>query len=334
MSTFDRKGGAEQIAWNLLEAYARAGHQSWLAVGEKLSDHPDVFEIPEDPYGRTWKRTCIETAAWLDRHFDQFFKLGVRLDNYAQDLRSLVKLREELDFEQGRENFEFYGSHELLNLTPARPDIVHCHNLHVDYFDLRYLAKLSHTVPTVLTLHDAWLSTGHCAHSFDCQRWRTGCGSCPDLEIYPPIEADGTAANWKRKKQIYEKCKLYVTSPGKWLLNRMQESILSPGVVEWKHIPNGVRTDCFRPADRNSVRQSLGIPSEARVLMFAGNFLRKNPFKDLTTLRGALQIIGQRPESENLLLLAVGDAGETQRVGHATLKYISFVSDPFEMATY
>ena len=34
---------------------------------------------------------------------------------------------------------------------------------------------------------DAWLLSGHCAHSFDCERWRTGCGECPDLGIEPAI---------------------------------------------------------------------------------------------------------------------------------------------------
>ena len=32
----------------------------------------------------------------------------------------------------------------------------------------------------VITMHDAWLLSGHCAHSFNCERWITGCGDCPE----------------------------------------------------------------------------------------------------------------------------------------------------------
>jgi hypothetical protein len=54
----------------------------------------------------------------------------------------------------------------------------------------------------MLTLHDAWLLSGHCAHSFDCQRWKTGCGECPDLDVYPASPRDATACNWRRKREI------------------------------------------------------------------------------------------------------------------------------------
>ncbi len=72
--------------------------------------------------------------------------------------------------------------------TPAQ--IVQCHNLHGGYFDLRALQWLSARVPTLLTLHDMWTLTGHCAHALGCDRWRTGCGRCPDLKLDPAIRAD------------------------------------------------------------------------------------------------------------------------------------------------
>jgi hypothetical protein len=61
-----------------------------------------------------------------------------------------------------------------------KPDIVHCHNLHGEYFDLHALDWLSARVPVVITMHDAWLLSGHCVHSLGCGRWETGCGKCPD----------------------------------------------------------------------------------------------------------------------------------------------------------
>src|SRR4029079_4578923 len=88
-------------------------------------------------------------------------------------------------YELGLEDFDYPNSVELLRFLPQKPDLLHCHNLHGNYFDLRALAGLSRQIPTVLTLHDAWLLSGHCAHSFECERWTIGCGECPDLTIYP-----------------------------------------------------------------------------------------------------------------------------------------------------
>ena len=91
----------------------------------------------------------------------------------------------------------------MLDALPAPPDIIECHNLHGGYFDLRALPWLSRQAATVLVLHDAWLLSGHCAHSFDCDKWQTGCGACPDLSIEPALRRDGTAHNWTVKQGVY-----------------------------------------------------------------------------------------------------------------------------------
>ena len=109
-------------------------------------------------------------------------------------------------------------------------------------------------MPTVLTLHDAWLLSGHCAHSFDCERWKTGCGECPDLTIEPAIRRDATADNWVRKRDIYARSRLYVATPSPWLMGRVEQSMLAPAVEQARVIPNGVDLSVFRPADKRSIR--------------------------------------------------------------------------------
>src|SRR3546814_10331965 len=81
--------------------------------------------------------------------------------------------------------------------------MLHCHNLHGGYFDLRELARFSKLLPVVLTLHDEWAYTGHCAYTFGCERWRSGCGQCPHLDVSPSIRRDASAANWTAKYDIY-----------------------------------------------------------------------------------------------------------------------------------
>jgi hypothetical protein len=183
VSTSDRAGGAEQMAFSLLAGYRERGCCAALAVGTKFSSDPDVHEIQ-----RTWFRSSLGgmTRSLLERQ--------VRiLPRITYQLSRLADLPNELDRRRGREPFHYPGTQRLLELASFQPQIVHAHNLHRDYFDLRFLPEFSARVPLVITMHDAWLLSGHCAHSFACERRLTGCGECPDLTIPPAIKRDATA---------------------------------------------------------------------------------------------------------------------------------------------
>ncbi len=64
----------------------------------------------------------------------------------------------------------------------ADADIVNLQLLHnAQFFSLLQLPGLSRRRRVILSVHDMFLFTGHCVYSLDCERWKTGCGSCPDL---------------------------------------------------------------------------------------------------------------------------------------------------------
>lgn len=217
VSTTDLGGGAESSAWNLFQAYRARGYASWLAVGYKRTGDPNVLLIPRLPQSMPWTRLC-----WI---------LHGRMAPLEGQVRGVWRLRYWLrvlaggwpviEREMGREDFNFPGSWRLLDLPPERPDVIHAHNLHGDYFDLGVLPWLSNQVPVILNLRDTWLLSGHCAHSFNCERWKTGCGQCPDLSIYPAIRRDATAYNWQRKREVYTKSRLYITTSSQWLMDKV-----------------------------------------------------------------------------------------------------------------
>jgi len=240
VSTLDRGGGAEQVAWNLHQAYRARGHDAWLAVGFKQSSDDRVLTIgqpslppigqsslppigrpPLPPMGRSslppigrsslppmGRSSLPRRGSWawwcqgLSNHLQPWDGRLRGVGRVRHYLRDLADGWEGLGRRVGLEDFRHPASRALLSLPPERPDIVQAHNLHGRYFDLRYLAPLSRQVPVVLTLHDAWLLSGNCAHSFACDRWLNGCGQCPDIGIYPGLPRDATAWNWRRKRAI------------------------------------------------------------------------------------------------------------------------------------
>lgn len=329
VNTLDVGGGAEQIANNLLNGYQLSGHDAWMAVGEKRTNNPAVFEIPVVIDKGFWAGLCLSLRHWLE-------PLHARIRGIARLRKNLLDLSIGTDVIPrwiGMEEFHYPGSKAILELTPQSADIVHLHNLHGHYFDLRAVIELSQKVPVAITMHDAWLLSGNCAHSFSCDRWQTGCGSCPDIGIYPGLKSDTTALNWQRKKGIYAHSQIYLATPSQWLMNKVLASILAPAIVQSRVIPNGIDLNIFKPADRDKARNSLGIDADAKVILFAANGIKRNPFKDYASIHQALKRLAKANIS-NVIVIALGEQGENETIENIHISYIPPIADRQKVASY
>jgi hypothetical protein len=105
-------------------------------------------------------------------------------------------------------------------------DVLNLHNLHYGFFNYLAISKLTQTKPAVFTLHDMWSFTGHCAYSYDCERWQMGCGRCPYPKTYPAIQRDSTALEWKLKDWVYARSNLTIVAPSRWLMRQAERSML------------------------------------------------------------------------------------------------------------
>ena len=320
VNTSDRGGGAAQLAFNLFEGCNAAGHSAWLCAREKTRDDKRVFAIGNEARRHFWSKLCRQVAG----RFHGGNRLARLLGRPWSSMRVML----------GHEDFDFPGAWHLLEDVPEKPDLIHLHNLHGAFFDLRALPWLSRQIPTVVTLHDAWLVSGHCSHGFDCERWRTGCGSCPDLSIYPAIRRDATAFNWRRKQGIYSQSRLHVVAPARWLMQKAQASMLSSAIVSSRVIHHGIDLSVFRPGDRRQARMDLGLPLDATILLFAAKGIRDNQAKDYLTMRRAFEILSGQCRRKNLLFLALGEAGASERIGESQLRFIEHAGDRSMVAKY
>lgn len=319
INTADKGGGAEGSAFNLMKAFRSAGHQSWLAVGTKYGNDNDVFEIPREASIPPMKLLADLLRNCDKRRIPACRKLARICDRFATPQR----LRQ---WWNGLEEFAFPGCRRLLDILPEKPDIIHCHNLHGWYFDLELLPELSKRTPLILNLRDTWPLAGHCAYFLDCENWKNGCGNCPMLGVYPAIRKDSTAMNWQRKRDIYADSRLFVTAPSKWLIQQAQNSMLN--AKEYRVIPNGIDTSVFTPGSKDDARQSLGLPPDAKIAMFAAASA-KTVFKDQKTLTECiLRIAELAPDTH---FLCVGLEMPALK-GLKNMHSFRYISSPTKMA--
>ena len=155
--------------------------------------------------------------------------------------------------------FSYFSTLKLLKkLDKLKPDIIHLHNLHNCYINLPMLFKYikKHNIKTVWTLHDCWSFTGHCPH-FDmigCDKWKTGCYSCPQYKEYPKSLFDNSKYMYRLKKKWFTGVEnMTIVTPSEWLASLVKESYLKDYPV--KVINNGIDLNVFKPTESDFIKK-------------------------------------------------------------------------------
>lgn len=336
LCTYERGGGAEKVALDLHHAYRALGHDARMLVRHSKQPTDGVYEADAYAHTAPWGKLAGKLDAWVagQRRFRGQYRVRDWLRRTAWPQRWIALM-------SGAEDVGYPYAGRLLDTSAPptaapgwgagwTPDVIHAHNLHGDYFDLRALAPLSRRIPVVWTLHDAWALTGHCAYFIDCGRWRSGCGSCPDLGRAPAIRRDRTAENWRLKREAYAQSRLAVATPSQWLMDQVEQSMLDP----WRRqvIPNGVDRSVYRPGDREEARAALGLPQEAFICMFiATSVSAGNIYKDISTVDRAVRLAREQATGSELLFVCVGAAGES---ADPHVRYTGYLSDPARVALH
>lgn len=315
------RGGAAGICLGLHRALLAEGHQSAVIVGREAGEDPNVRLINHDRYRSAWGRFWMIPARRINPYSGRV--RGARRVSQLW-LPRLASPRRFWSWWAGHEDFDFPGTIHLLEQAALTPDVLHLHNLHGDYFDLRTLPQLSVMMPTIITLHDTWMLAGHCSYSIECERWKTGCGLCPHLDLSPAVRRDRTAFNWERKRDIYQSSHLTFVCPSQWLADKVHQSILMPGAERLTVIHNGVDTSVFKPGDKAAARERLGWPQEAFIVMFAANGVRHNMWKDYPTMREAIRLAGEKVSGRPIRFFAIGDTAPAEQAGVVKIEFLPY----------
>ncbi|MEW6301095.1 MAG: glycosyltransferase [Thermodesulfobacteriota bacterium] len=117
-------------------------------------------------------------------------------------------------------------------------------------------------------------------------------------------------------------------------MEKVEQSILAPAIVEARIIPTGVDLTVFRSADKRATRTALGLPQDAKVLLFAANGVRRNMWKDYETIRAALSLVAERSRGQHILFIALGENAPPERIGEAEICFVPFQKEPETVARY
>ena len=294
-------GGAGRICSLLHQSF----QGSFLYNRYENNTSKGIVKIDNDAFRNRVHRFCkFLLKLSLDKGIPFLPKLLNGLTNhFSEPIRTLNLWR-------GKEDFCFPGSSHPNRYFLKRPSIVHAHNLFPDFFDFRSLEEISAKYPLLITAHDCWLMTGHCAHPFECNRFEKGCGNCPDLMIPPAILRDNTSQNLKVKNKILASSKPYLATPCNWLKEMFLRSKVGHNFQEIRVIANGVDTKSFFPImDKKVLRRKYGLSENSLIFTFAGNKIFSNPWKNFSVMLKSLQNLATHID-QKVVFMCIGERGQ------------------------
>lgn len=181
-------------------------------------------------------------------------------------------------------------------------DVVHLHWIGAEALRIEQLATIRK--PIVWTLHDEWAFCGgeHYAAPGD-ERFRHGYAAASRPPAERGLDLDSWA--WRRKRDAWRALQVHFVCPSRWLAERAQASALfrdRPVTC----IPNTLPLDTYAPAPRSEARHRLGLPADATLIGFGAAAALSDPRKGFPLLRGALDVLAQRPDAGRLRLVLFG----------------------------
>lgn len=200
----------------------------------------------------------------------------------------------------------FFATNRLLNrIKKEKPDVVHLHCINGFFVNIYRLVTFlkKNNIPTVLTHHAEFFYTANCGHAFECENWKSGCGSCPSAKAaVHSYFFDFTRLNFRRMKKAFNGFdKLITVAVSPWVQQRAE---MSPIFTDKKNttVLNGIECNTFSPCgDINKLKDELGIqPNKKVIIHVTASF--ENKMKGSKYIRQLAEKLG-----DDVVILVVGN---------------------------
>jgi glycosyltransferase involved in cell wall biosynthesis len=214
------------------------------------------------------------------------------------------------------------------------PDIISLHNAHGGYFKTSLLIELSKIAPVIWTLHDMWAFTANAAHTFGDDSYKYMKSGKGENKLFPQIGLN--TGNWllKEKKRIYSHSNLTIVTPSKWLLELASQS---PVLIGKKliNIPNGIDLNIFQPRENTSVRHELGIPDDAKIIIFGAEKVMSGNYKGGEDLINILKKLDSGLDQKiHLIIIGQSDLKKYYEFKNFEIHETGYIFEEERMAKY
>ena len=299
VNTSERTGGAAVAANRLMEALKNNGVKAKMLVRDKETDSLTVCDLAgkwRTQWNFLWERFVI----WLHLHFQREHLFEIDIANSGVDITQLPEFQE--------------------------ADVIHLHWVNQGMLSLKNIRQILATgKPVVWTMHDIWPATAICHYARGCEAFHTECRRCPLLS--GPF--DLASRVWKRKQRVFAGQRITYVACSKWLSDEARKSALLKGQVV-TNIPNPIDTRLFRPHDKQQARQSLGLPTDKRIILFVSQRVT-DPRKGMNYFVDAVQqLVAQHPEMRQYTVVAIlgGHADDVASQLALPVHPLGYVSTP------
>ncbi len=153
-----------------------------------------------------------------------------------------------------------------LDWKTINADIVHLHwiSFFADYSS--FFRSIPDAVPIVWTLHDMNAFTGGCHYSNGCGRFKSGCGSCP--QVTNSHLNDVSNATFGTKQEALKGKQIHVVTPSDWMRELAIHSKIWPEQTTFQTLRLGFDLETFKPIPKDEAKRRLGIESNAIQIAF------------------------------------------------------------------
>lgn len=296
INTADISGGAARAAYRLHQGLQSIGIESHMLVQQKLSNDKTVL-APKSKLARS----LAPKRALIDK---------LPLKRYPN--------RKHVSF-----SLQWLPNNMPSKIARLSPDVVNLHWVGGGFLKLESVARI--TQPVVWTLHDMWPLTGGCHYNQGCDRYLSGCGSCPLLGSN--TTQDISRWVWHRKEKAWKEKEITVVAVSNWLKECASTSPLFQN-RRIEVIPNGIDTTIYKPVDKLFARKSLGLPTDKHIALFGAMYATSDRRKGFHLLLPALQCLSQNDWKKKLELVIFG-ASNTGKAPDFGLKthYLGQIKD-------
>ena len=254
VNTTYRASATGNIAYQISELSIKDGNESYLACSGRYTNSKDIENI---------------------------YRIGSKFDFYWHAV--ITRIFDKHGFSSN------HATKKLLKkIQSINPDIIHLHNLHGYYLNIKVLFNYLSSIdtPVVWTMHDCWAFTGHCSHFDDinCDKWLKSCYDCPQKSQYPAsFVFDNSRENYLNKRQLFNSLKsLTIVPVSYWLESKLNNSFFLN--YSSKVIHNGIDLDVFQCKGENAFQNNFNPNNKIILLGIASKWSRKKGFYEFIKL--------------------------------------------------